>query len=64
MGNNANQLRVASAMLAALTNNDDPKAARLRAVIRDSHTLTLDTVQQVCGLLGVTPASFFTKETA
>lgn len=51
-------------MLAALANNDDPKAAHLRAVIQNSSSLPLDTVQQVCGLLGVTPASFFTKETA
>lgn len=57
-------LRATTRMVDALTHIDDPRAARLRAELTDATRVELRTVQEVCGLLGVSATSFITKENA
>lgn len=61
----AQTLRVATRMVAALTHTDDPKAADLRAAIESDPTrVDLRAVQEVSGLLCVPEWTFFDEEAA
>jgi hypothetical protein len=50
-------------MLAALTDNPDPKAADLRAALIDPN-VGLRAVEEASGLLGVTAGSLFERTNA